>query len=85
MTLCEAPERWAARPRRSLVGKVVQLRRPAPKITFTTKREAEIWASIYAEESCHPYHRWEIERFAAVFSAAVYNAETGVFSHWAEP
>lgn len=84
------------KPRRSLVGAIRKSApkpapkpkidpRPSPKIAFTTKHEAELWAEIYADESCHPFHRWEVERFGGGFSVGIYDLNSGKFSHWAEP
>jgi hypothetical protein len=85
MTHCIEMPWTGAAPRRSLVGKRAPERRPRPNIEFKSKREAEIWAAIYADQSCHPFHRWEVEQAGAIFSVAVYDANTGAFSHWAEP
>ena len=84
MTLCEIHWTGTA-PRRSLVGKRAPDPRPPHKIEFKSRREAEIWAAIYAPDSCHPYHRFEVERVAGIFSVGIYDLNTGAFSHWAEP
>ena len=85
MTLCADTPWTGTAPRRSLVGKRAPERRPPHNIEFKSRREAEIWAAIYAPESCHPYHRFEVEQVAGMFSVAIYDLNTGAFSHWAEP
>ena len=54
MTHCIEMPWTGTAPRRSLVGKRAPERRPRPNIEFKSKREAELWAAIYADQSCHP-------------------------------